>query len=151
MSLRDLPATVVDLLGLGGGSPFPGRSLARHWDPAAAATEPEPILSEVDGPAKSMPNLGRSPAFRGPMKAIAIGQEVYIRNGDGVEELYDLATDPLQTRNLVGTPAGLARLEAFRTTLERMTRDDVRPAAWRNSAGPRRQLGKTIDPAKRPR
>ena len=34
VSLRDLPATVVDLLGLGPDSPFPGRTLAAHWRPA---------------------------------------------------------------------------------------------------------------------
>ena len=32
VSLRDLPATVLDLLGLERGDPFPGRSLARFWD-----------------------------------------------------------------------------------------------------------------------
>ena len=31
VSLRDLPATVVDRLGLAEGSPFPGRSLAAYW------------------------------------------------------------------------------------------------------------------------
>ncbi len=31
VSLRDLPATVVDLLGLSAGSPLPGRSLAAYW------------------------------------------------------------------------------------------------------------------------
>ncbi len=32
VSLRDLAATVVDVLGLKAGSPFPGSSLARHWE-----------------------------------------------------------------------------------------------------------------------
>ena len=31
VSLRDLPATVVDQLGLSASSPFPGHSLAAHW------------------------------------------------------------------------------------------------------------------------
>jgi hypothetical protein len=31
VSLRDLPATIVDLAGLADGSPLPGRSLARFW------------------------------------------------------------------------------------------------------------------------
>ena len=31
VSLRDLPATVVDLLDLQAGAPFPGRSLVRFW------------------------------------------------------------------------------------------------------------------------
>ena len=40
VSLRDVPATVVDLLGLGRDAPFPGRSLARFWSARAAATPP---------------------------------------------------------------------------------------------------------------
>ena len=32
VSLRDLAATIVDVLGLEAGSPFPGSSLARYWD-----------------------------------------------------------------------------------------------------------------------
>ena len=31
VSLRDLPATIVDLVGQGAGSPFPGHSLADLW------------------------------------------------------------------------------------------------------------------------
>ena len=31
VSLRDLPATILDLAGLSEGSPFPGRSLADLW------------------------------------------------------------------------------------------------------------------------
>ncbi len=31
VSLRDLPATITDLVGLGPGAPFPGQSLARLW------------------------------------------------------------------------------------------------------------------------
>ena len=31
VSLRDIPATVIDMLGLAGATPFPGRSLARFW------------------------------------------------------------------------------------------------------------------------
>ena len=45
VSLRDLPATVVDVIGLGRGSPFPGRSLARSWaDPPTAAP---PVQAEA--------------------------------------------------------------------------------------------------------
>jgi hypothetical protein len=45
VSVRDLPATVVDLLGLGHQSPFPGRSLARHWAAESTrADEPEDLL-----------------------------------------------------------------------------------------------------------
>jgi arylsulfatase A-like enzyme len=50
-SLRDLPATVVDQLGLAAGSPFPGHSLADYWFLAPGEVPPEttPALSEHSG------------------------------------------------------------------------------------------------------
>ena len=52
VSPRDLAATIVDVLGLGAGSPFPGVSLARFWNrpsPMAStkAAASVPVLSEV--------------------------------------------------------------------------------------------------------
>ncbi len=49
VSLRDLPATVVDQLGLSAGSPFPGHSLAAFWSsaPGQALREITPALSEL--------------------------------------------------------------------------------------------------------
>jgi hypothetical protein len=87
-----------------------------------------PVLSEVDEPAKGPANGGRSPVFRGAMKALVAGDTVYIRNGDGREELYDLATDPQETRDLAGSPAAAAVLERCRGDLEGLLRDDTRPA-----------------------
>jgi len=118
VSLRDLAATVADVTGLGG-SPFPGRSLARHWA-ADASPQPEPSLSEVDAPVKSAPNQGRSPVFRGPMKAVAAGNHVYVCNGDGQEELFDVEADPMQSRNLAGLPQFRSTLDQFRTDLDRL-------------------------------
>jgi arylsulfatase A-like enzyme len=150
VSLRDLPATIADLVGLGGSARFPGRSLARYWKAPAgvpAPPGPEPCLAEVDGPAKTAPNLGRSPAFRGPMQAVVCGQDVYIRKGDGSEELYDLTADPAQRRDLARAPNVGPRLDARRALLEQLTRDDTRPLAWRSTAGGRRHAGKWISPA----
>jgi arylsulfatase A-like enzyme len=130
VSLRDLPATVTDVLGLPAKPSFPGRSLARHWDYAETPGRrtSEPVLSEVDGGAKGPANGGRSPVFRGPMKSLISGDTVYIRGGDGREELYDLATDPHETRNLVGEPGAGSALERFR--------EDLRRLLWREP-GPR--------------
>ena len=52
VTLRDLAATIVDVLDLEAGSPFPGASLARYWDGQAdGVAEPtrirRPVLSEV--------------------------------------------------------------------------------------------------------
>ncbi len=134
VSLRDLAATVADVTGLGG-SPFPGRSLARHWR-TGASFQPEPSLSEVDGPVNCTPNQGRSPVFRGPLQALAAGNEVYIRNGAGNEELFDVQTDPMQSRNLAPLPRSLPTLDRFRTMLARLVQDDRGVFQVSNSTNP---------------
>jgi arylsulfatase A-like enzyme len=144
VSLRELPATIDGILEFDGITPFRGRSLVRFWD-GSGPTQPDPLLAEVDGPAKTAPNLGHSPAFAGPVKALVSGQHVYIRNGDGAEEVYDLATDPAQRHNLVTAPALIPRLDSYRITLNRMISDDARPLEWRNTAGIRRHGGKLIE------
>ncbi len=125
VTLRDLPATIVDLAGLKTGAPFPGRSLARYWRPESVpnADATDPVLSEVDEPVKSSPNQGRSPVFRGAMKSLVTDREVYILNGDGVEELYDVQSDPGETQNLVGTTDALPLLRRFRGDLQRLVGD----------------------------
>ena len=98
VSLRDLPATIVDLVGLEGESPFPGRSLARFWEerPTAGSASPnEARHLRADSPNPLDPNQGRSPAARGPLISLAEGEFVYIRNeGDETEELFDERDDP---------------------------------------------------------
>ena len=62
VSLRDLPATVVDLLGLSAASPFPGRSLAAYWKLApgeAAAGRDQPCLLGA-GERDRVPNSARA-------------------------------------------------------------------------------------------
>ena len=48
VSLRDLPATIVDLAGQGAGSPFPGHSMANLWrDSDRAAATVSTAVSEL--------------------------------------------------------------------------------------------------------
>jgi arylsulfatase A-like enzyme len=135
VSLRDLPATIVDLAGLGAGSPLPGSSLAPYWsavDPPGGSAGP--VLMEIKG-AAPRPMNGHSPASRGPMAGLAEGDLVYIRSGgDGREELYDLASDPDQARDLAGDPARAGDLGRLRAAIERLgatpappRRDEARP------------------------
>ncbi|AGA24665.1 sulfatase [Singulisphaera acidiphila] len=105
VSLRDLPATVVDLLGLANESPFPGRSLAVAWSggPVPAGSFADSLLSEVELPPEADPNGGRSPVCRGPMLSLVADGWHYIRNGDGREELYDFEHDTAETNDLAGS------------------------------------------------
>jgi arylsulfatase A-like enzyme len=118
VSLRDLPATILDLTGQARGSQFPGRSLASLWREPAGPEKPAigPVISELPLPNPYDPNHGRSPAQRGPLVSVAEGDLVYIRNrGDGKEELYNDREDPVEVHDL-------SRDEALKPALERLRR-----------------------------
>jgi arylsulfatase A-like enzyme len=118
VSLCDVPATVVDLLGLGRDAPFPGRPLARLWHrPDQAVLPPaEPLLMETGKP-ELLANQGREPAAKGPMKSLVARGMHYIRTADGLEELYGLSSDPEERVNMAGSPNARAILERFRDAL----------------------------------
>jgi arylsulfatase A-like enzyme len=126
VSLRDLPATVLDLLGLEGEHAFPGRSLTRFWAQGEGADPPEfesePLLMETEKP-PLLTNQGREPVAQGPMKALVAEGMHYIRSGDGREELFSLKSDPQERFNVAGNaPAILAR---FRALLQSVWGDSV--------------------------
>jgi arylsulfatase A-like enzyme len=126
VSLRDVPATVVDLLGLGPDAPFPGRSLAGFSGrlPQAATPPAEPLLMETTKP-QFLTNQGREPAAKGPMKSLIAAGMHYIRDGDGLEELYVLQSDPKESTNFAATPNARAPLERFRNTLRSMLKQKL--------------------------
>jgi arylsulfatase A-like enzyme len=123
VSLRDLSATVLDLVGLGRESLFPGRSLARFWDPGTAGdpSSADPVLSEHEN--EWLPASDRS------SQSLSTGEMVYIRNTRGDEELYNIAVDPMEARNLAGSADARPVLEHFRTTLEQLLADTRTPDA----------------------
>ena len=124
VSLRDIPATVVDLLGLAGTAPFPGRSLARHWvgNEPAEASAGEPLLMETGKP-RGLTNQGREPVAKGPMKALVADGMHYIRRGDGLEELYVLKSDPQELRNLARYAFAREFIARFRLRLGAMLKE----------------------------
>jgi arylsulfatase A-like enzyme len=130
VSLRDLPATIAGLAGLSEGSPFPGRSLARHWSAAAPAGSdglpggpgPDPVLAEI------VDREPQSPRDWKPPRSVIVDELLYIREADGREELYDLAADPAETNNLAGSGGESVRadLERCRSALHRLDPDSAR-------------------------
>jgi arylsulfatase A-like enzyme len=126
VSLRDIPATIADLVGARTKTPFPGRSLARLWRPPPSS-EPgigdgdDPVLSELAEPNPSDPNHGRSPARRGPLIALAEGDFVYIRNeGDGKEQLFQEREDPRELSDRARAEQARAIVQRFRELARRL-------------------------------
>jgi arylsulfatase A-like enzyme len=116
-SLRDLPATIVDLLGLSVGSPFPGHSLAASW-----RETPERTLAESGSPAfaeRADETVFQAPQRKGAgiaMSLVARGRH-YIRDGLGTERLFDLRIDPFELIDLVSMPDRQRDVRAFRKML----------------------------------
>jgi arylsulfatase A-like enzyme len=126
VSLVDLPATLLELArgsgpsaadaGLapgppgdratgdatGGGTWVGGRSLIPLWGDPAASGSQSSVVATVE-PARNQP--AGLPSERGPMSSLVRYPWHYIRNGDGVEELYDLSTDPEETNDVALDPA----------------------------------------------
>jgi arylsulfatase A-like enzyme len=121
VSLRDLPATIVDLLQFSDGSPLPGRSLARHWSERAnaGAGPGEPLLSEVVDREPVWPASWRLP------KSLIVDEMLYLLNRDGSEELYNLANDRAEKTNLASSESSQRDLERFRVALKRLVPDEA--------------------------
>jgi arylsulfatase A-like enzyme len=124
VSLRDIPATIAELVSPGTKSPFPGRSLAGllHGGPSAAPVDGAVVLSELAAPNPTDPNHGRSPARRGRLFALAEADFVYIRNeGDGKEELFNERDDPRELIDRSRAGPSSAVLQRFRDRLRQLT------------------------------
>ncbi len=105
VSLRDLPATVVDLLGISAASPFPGRSLAAYWKQppsnAGSSDLTSPAFSERAAEVVFQSPAGDDRKRDGVEMSVAAPGYHYIRNGRGVERLFDLKVDPFEQQDLM--------------------------------------------------
>ena len=133
LSQRDIPATIVDVLGFATGSPFPGNSLAHFWDGSASGSPSvagsEQVLSELVPMGLFGPNPFRwSYTPRWPIAALTLGDWSYIRrDGKVAEELYRVREDARSLRDLASDRAMLPTLERMRSTLGRLTAGSLTP------------------------
>ena len=111
IALQDLPATIMQIAGLEEISPFPGRNLL--------ADSLGPVLSEV-----AVTQPGEEAPAPWNFRSLVRGDLHYIQNPDLSEELYDLASDPWETRDLAGDGSD-PRLTAFRAVLSSLVDGSV--------------------------
>jgi arylsulfatase A-like enzyme len=103
VTLADLPATILDLLDVDEHN-MPGRSLATAWDPVHPAVPDSPILAWEGS--------------EGEKGAILLDGWQYIRDVEGKDELYHLAVDTLQLRNLIDDTLAAGTLAMMRAALD---------------------------------
>jgi arylsulfatase A-like enzyme len=133
VSLRDMAATIVDVLGMTAGSPFPGDSLARHWKKHLPAPDLGGAPTD-QGLAEVVPNdpLNRDPSGlpkkTWPLGGLAEGEWSYIRReGDVREELFHLRNDGKEQRNLADDPDARPALDRMRSQLKKLTAGPLTP------------------------
>ncbi|MGH7505526.1 MAG: sulfatase [Longimicrobiales bacterium] len=120
VSLRSLPATILDLIGADDETRIPGESLAGLWQSAHAPSDP--LLASVRKGINVREDL---PIAKGDLYALVAGARHYIRNPDGSEELYDLAADMADATALGATPEAVRVRGVLRARLEQLV--DLHP------------------------
>jgi len=127
VSLRDLPATIAELIDPRSDRPFPGRSLARYWS-ASGGVSADPVLSQLEEPSL------RGEDFRTDdvtcVHSLIDENHILIDSRNHPLELYHLFNDPLQQHNLAEQPSERARTARLKQTLDAL----------------RSGLGKSLDP-----
>ena len=104
VSLRDLSATLLDLLGIRRHA-LPGQSFAKLVCDPAADPLPHLLFSVLrESPRPGSPTL----------VTVAADSLRFVSAGDTLDELYNIDRDPLEQVNLARTPAGAAESARFR-------------------------------------
>ena len=111
VSIRDVAATVIDILGIESSSGIGGASLARFWEDRPLDDAGDLLLSELIVPSSHM--LAKNHRT----SAVMAGYH-YVRSGSGREEFYDFDADPAEVQDLAGSESGKPVVRRFRSVLE---------------------------------
>ncbi len=137
VSLRDLAATIVGLVGWRAGSPFPGESLVRFSERPATVQTIRPA-SALQALAEVVPYDQRKRDYWGlakrlsPLGAVKDGEWSYICCEEGVvEKLFHVTEDAKEQRNLTEDPSSRTILERMRSALRRLTEGPLVPERFR--------------------
>jgi arylsulfatase A-like enzyme len=125
VSIRDIPATVLDILGLPNEAPFPGTSLLRYATGAASDDEVRtPRLARLE--ANRFYTAEMDWAQRSQHRfSLAVDSLHYIVDASGNESLYDFVNDPWELRDLIDEPGLFANVQRFRAHLDSVIPDSM--------------------------
>jgi arylsulfatase A-like enzyme len=130
VSVRDIPETVLDALGIGDEEQFPGTSLLSYANgtvTAAQAAEPRLALLR---PNKFFPKDFLAWAKEhSHVYSLAADSLHYLVDASGEEELYDFVSDPWERVDLTDDPGAHRHLARFREVM-----DSILPGWQRISA-----------------
>jgi arylsulfatase A-like enzyme len=121
VSLRDLPATMSELLLPGSAYPFLGRSVARYWR-SDRPEPPDPVLSELEEPRLKGEDFRTQGVDR--VESIIDDDHVLIEYTRQPPELYALFEDVKQAHNLADRPDQGQRRRRMRTRLDELHHRD---------------------------
>ena len=113
VSLRSIPATILEQIGAADERRIPGESMSGLW--MTAGTPPtDPLLASVRKGINVREDL---PIARGDLHALTNAERHYIRNPDGSEELYDISQG-LNQRHPIPNAGADALLSSLRARLQ---------------------------------
>jgi arylsulfatase A-like enzyme len=115
-----LPATILDLVGMGHQEVFPGDPLTLLWDDQKDDSWPF-AMSELD---PMPPELGkRAPAFDGYSVSVVDNRWHYISHAKRGQEIFDWRKDPQELTDLSDTPEGRMAMKVFADYVKQLPRD----------------------------
>lgn len=132
----DLAPTICEIAGIPGPSGTDGHSLVpllrgsqdwrpnillEGWPASAKPNSEDAGEEEADSAVASHPPATQPPARSGDYRALRTKEFVYVETTGDKAELYDLAKDPLETRNLISDPNFAGVLGQLRRDLHQTT------------------------------
>jgi arylsulfatase A-like enzyme len=122
VSLRDLPATVLDAVGVAAGHGIPGTSLLRHSVAATGSADAAeaPVDTILAGVNHAPGNPPEYPVSLGDLRSVIVDPLKLIVNSAGLVELYDLRADSVEMQNLAENEEYADERAALERVLDRL-------------------------------
>ena len=113
-SLRDVPATILDLVGIGDLEGIGGRSLVGLLE-GKGTTEPPLAVAELSRGINVNPKFKNARTW---LQSAIDGEHHYIRDGLGAEELFQWSADSLEQTNVADRAENATVIARFRVQLD---------------------------------